>query len=169
VVPYRDYLPSGPHTPQDFFWHLTVEDERGRFADPERSASVFVWTERDEDHWTAWWVRGREHRNLCGTKAEVIAWARQQDAGHRWLHEPDGPIYLPLPPIDGLNSAAGGLVYAAPVDGDYWYASWQRGEEHRGIEDRRGKVLAWARAQPARWRLMLDESQGGYVPLPEQD
>lgn len=166
---YRDYLPPGPHDPHDFFWHLTVEDGTGDYADPERVGSVFVWTEPYWDHWMAWWIRDQERRHLEGTKAEVITWAREQDAGHRWLHEPDGPIYLPLPPFDGMDSVAGGVVYAAPVDGDYWYGSWQSGEEHRGMEGARGEVLVWARAQRARWRLILDESEGGYVPLPEQD
>ena len=157
---YSHYLPDGPHDVHDYFWHLTVEDETGPYADPERLGSVFVRTEQDGEGWSAYWIRDQERHTKDGTRTEVVAWARQQDAGHRWLYEPDGPWYLPLPPPAADSDAT---VYVAHVDRDDWYASWQRGEEQRGLLASRDAVLAWARSQPADHRWLWDE--GRYTPL----
>ena len=173
---YSDYLDGPADDPSDFFWHLTVEDETGPYADPEQLGSVFVWTEKDATHWTAWWVRGREHRRLDGTRAEVVAWARRQEAGRRWIHEPDGPWYVPLAPVDGepngqlyqVDPDDLGTVYVAQIDEDYWQGSWQRGDEHRDVDGTRAEVLAWARGQTASQYLISNEGEG-YVPLPLQD
>lgn len=66
-----------------------------------------------------------------------------------------------------------------PPDDEGWVARWvdEYGEpgEHGEVvgietfEGSRAEVLAWARAQPAKARVMPVESDPGWVPLPDDD
>ena len=69
------------------------------------AASVFVnWVDADEDYWTGTWQRGSQHREFNGTREETLAWARAQEAEHRFIF--DGAAFVPLPDAAGAGAEA---------------------------------------------------------------
>jgi hypothetical protein len=92
---YADYLPEPvPGAEHDF-------EEQLRSVPPVEVAdlgSVFVNAILlEEDEWIASWQRGEEHRSLdVGTKAEALAWARNQKASHYWIFSATADDWIPL-------------------------------------------------------------------------
>lgn len=88
------YLEGVPFDPEDY------AREVARAAVPLDSAdqgSVFVnWIRSEADEWVAVWERGEEHRSLNGTRAEVVAWARAQEASRYWIFSSIADDYVPL-------------------------------------------------------------------------
>lgn len=82
--PTADWFPASQRPdPEDFAKQLDPTPP----VDLDDSGSVFInWIVLEEDHWTATWQRGDEHRSLAaGTRAEAFAWAFAQKASHYWI------------------------------------------------------------------------------------
>ena len=89
------YLPATGPDPEDYARELATATLSP--PDPDDLGTVFVnVVQEDEDYWTAVWQLGQEHRDVNGSRAEVLAWARTQPAGRRWLFDQAVGGYVPL-------------------------------------------------------------------------
>jgi hypothetical protein len=90
-----DYLPEPvPGAERDFEEQLRLAPQ----TKDEGLGSVFVnWIVLEEDRWTANWQCGDEGRSLDEvTKAEALAWARNQEASHYWIFSAAADDWVPL-------------------------------------------------------------------------
>ena len=105
------YSPPGDADPADFARELATVEW------PELDASELGWVyvvavEKHEDYWSAAWVRGKEHWDMNGPQATVMAWAKAQPASHYRVIDDMTGRWVPMPSSDDGDEESGGMAPA---------------------------------------------------------
>jgi hypothetical protein len=159
---YGDYLPDGGELVD-----LADLIDNSVFEDPEpRIWIVPVDADEPAGQWSASCQSGEECVEFCGSRDEVIAWARRTPATCRFLRVGEQDVRLSSLPGDAPPPPPAGptVEVRGPNHDGRWVAIWFYRGEVEQFWATREEVVAWACAQPAERRRMYAEG-GGWRPL----